>query len=90
MGFFRQESWSEPPFPSPGDLPDPGMELTSSALQADTLSAEPTGKIASVESQHLYLSKAMAPHANTLAWKISWIEEPGRLQSMGSLRVGHD
>ena len=34
--------------------------------------------------------KAMAPHSNTLAWKIPWIEEPGRLQSMRSLRVGHD
>ena len=34
--------------------------------------------------------KAMAPHSNTLAWKIPWMEEPGRLQSMGSLRVGHD
>ena len=32
----------------------------------------------------------MAPHSNTLAWKIPWTEEPGRLQSMGSLRVGHD
>ena len=35
------------------------------------------------------LEKAMAPHSSTLAWKISW-EEPGRLQSMGSQRVGHD
>ena len=34
--------------------------------------------------------KAMAPHSSTLTWKISWIEEPGRLQSMGSRRVGHD
>ena len=34
--------------------------------------------------------KAMAPHSSTLAWKIPWVEEPGRLQSMGSLRVGHD
>ena len=34
--------------------------------------------------------KAMAPHSSTLAWKILWMEEPGRLQSMGSLRVGHD
>ena len=33
--------------------------------------------------------KAMAPHYSTLAWKIPWMEEPGRLQSMGSLRVGH-
>ena len=34
--------------------------------------------------------KAMAPHSNTLAWKILWTEEPGRLQSMGSRRVGQD
>ena len=34
--------------------------------------------------------KAMATPSSTLAWKISWMEEPGRLQSMGSLRVGHD
>ena len=33
--------------------------------------------------------KAMAPHSSILAWKIPWMEEPGRLQSMGSLRVGH-
>ena len=32
----------------------------------------------------------MAPHSSTLAWKIQWMEEPGRLQSMGSLRVGHE
>ena len=36
------------------------------------------------------LEKAMAPHSSTLAWKIPWTEEPGRLQSMGSPRVGHD
>ena len=34
--------------------------------------------------------KAMSPHSSTLAWKIPWTEEPGRLQSMGSLRVRHD
>ena len=34
--------------------------------------------------------KAMAPHSSALAWKIPWTEEPGRLQSMGSLRVRHD
>ena len=39
--------------------------------------------------EHL-LEKAMAPHFSTLAWKIPWMEEPGGLQSMGSLRVGHD
>ena len=38
----------------------------------------------------LSLEKAMAPHSSTLAWKIVWTEEPGRLQSKGSQRVGHD
>ena len=36
------------------------------------------------------LKKAMATHSSTLAWKIPWTAEPGRLQSMGSQRVGHD
>ena len=40
MGFSRQEYWSELSFPSPGDLPDPGNEAGSSALQADSLPAE--------------------------------------------------
>ena len=37
-----------------------------------------------------HMEKAMVPHSSTLAWKIPWMEEPGRLQSMGSLRVGQD
>ena len=36
------------------------------------------------------LEKEMATHSSTLAWRIPWTEEPGRLQSMGSQRVGHD
>ena len=44
MGFSRQECWSGLPFPSPGDLPDPGIEPGSSALQADSLPSEPPGK----------------------------------------------
>ena len=36
------------------------------------------------------LEKEMATHSSTLAWKILWMEEPGRLQSMGSQRVGHN
>ena len=36
------------------------------------------------------LEKEMATHSSILAWKISWTEEPGGLQSMGSLRVGHN
>ena len=34
--------------------------------------------------------KAMAPHSSTLAWRLPWMEEPGELQSMGSLGIGHD
>ena len=44
MGFSRQERWSGFPFPSPGDLPDPGIEPRSPALQADALPSEPLGK----------------------------------------------
>ena len=44
MGFYRQGYWSELPFPSPGDLPVPGIEPRSPALQADTLPSEPPGK----------------------------------------------
>ena len=44
MGFSRQEYWSGLPFPSPGDLPDPGIQLRSPALQADALLPEPPGK----------------------------------------------
>ena len=44
MGFSRQEYWSGLPFPSPGDLPNPGIEPRSPALQADALPSEPPGK----------------------------------------------
>ena len=43
-----------------------------------------------LSSSKAYVEKAMAPHSSTLAWKILWMEDPGRLQSMGSLSVGHD
>ena len=43
MGFFRQEFWSGLPFPSPGDLPDPGIESGSPAFQADALISEAPG-----------------------------------------------
>ena len=44
MGFSRQEYWSGSPLPSPGDLPDPGIEPRSPSLQADALTSEPPGK----------------------------------------------
>ena len=44
MGFSRQEYWNGVPLPSPGDLPNPGMEPRSPALEADALTSEPPGK----------------------------------------------
>jgi len=44
MGFPRPEYWSGLPFPPAGDLPDPGIELTFSAWQPDSLPLEPSGK----------------------------------------------
>ena len=44
MEFSKQEYWTGLPFPSPGDLPDPGIKLGSPALQADALPFEPQGK----------------------------------------------
>ena len=50
MGFSRQKYWSALPFPSPGDLPNPGIEPRSPTLQADTLLSEPLGKMQSLGS----------------------------------------
>ena len=64
------------PFSSPRDLPDPGIEPRSPALQADTLSFEPPGKPkCDLGVANFSEEKAMAPHSSTLAWKIPWTEE---------------
>ena len=55
MGFSRQEYWSGLPFPSPGDLPDPGIEPGSSTSQADALPSEPPGKPYMSALEHVYL-----------------------------------
>ena len=55
MGFSRQEHWSGVPFPSPGDLPDPGIELRSHILQEYALPAEPPGKTKNTEVGSLSL-----------------------------------
>ena len=53
--------------------------------------SRPGTQRATAVASFCYLTeKAMAPHSSTLAWKIPWMEEPGRLQSMGLQRVGHD
>ena len=49
MGFSRQWYWSGSPFPSPGDLPNPGIEPRSPTLQADALPSEPPGKHGTTE-----------------------------------------
>ena len=53
MGFSRQEYWSGSPFPSPGDLLDPGIEPRSPALQADALTSAPPGKPLNTRIQSL-------------------------------------
>ena len=55
-----------------------------------SLSISPSSEYSGLTSFRIDSEKVMAPHSSTLAWKIPWIEEPGRLQYMGSLRVGHD
>ena len=73
----RTEYWSGQSFPSPGDIPNPGIKPRSSALQADSLPAEPLGQEDSLE-------KEMATHSSIFAWEIPWTEEHGGLQSMES------
>ena len=89
MGFSRQEYWNGLPCSSAGDPPNAGIKPRSPALQADFLtiwaSWEAHNKILA-----FLLEKAMATYSSTLAWKTPWTEGPGRLQSMGSLGVGHD
>ena len=53
-------------------------------------SACKVGDLDSIPGQEDPLEKEIASHSSTLAWKIPWMEEPGRLQSMGSQRVGHN
>ena len=67
-----------------------------SVVSIECVSLPHTMKSEAFKSNHLKLwivctlEKAMAPHSSTLAWKIPWMEEPSRLRSMGSLRVGHN
>ena len=57
MGFSRQEYWSGLPFPSPGDVPNPGIEPGSSALEADALTSEPPGKPMQTQGNHEVLRR---------------------------------
>ena len=74
MGFSRQECWSGLPFPSPGDLPDPGIEPRSPALKADALLSEPPGKprfLTSTELQDNIFERSPA-HQQKIRLKIYW------------------
>ena len=69
-----------------------GKLLEETSLVAQTVKHLPTMQETWVQSlgQEDALEKEMATHSSTLAWKIPWMEEPGRLQSVGSQKVGHD
>ena len=66
--------------------------VSVTSLVAQTVKHLPTMRETWIRSlgQEDSLEKGKAPHSSTLAWKIPWMEEPGRLQSVGSQRVGHD
>ena len=68
------------------------LHFTWASLVAQRLKHLPAMRETWVRSlgQEDPLKKEMAIHSNTIAWKIPWTEEPGRLQSIGSQRVGHD
>ena len=91
MRFPSQEYWNWLPFLSLRDLLNLRIKLLFSALRDDFfffLTTEAAGKAYRLIIDFHCLT--MAPHYSTPAWKIPWMEEPGRLQSLGSLRVGHD
>ena len=65
MGFSRQGYWSGLPFPSPGDLPDPGIEPGSPSLQADALTSQPPGKP---------FKQQRDPSFSQCIWDRSWVQ----------------
>ena len=71
MGFSRQEYWSGLPFPSPGDLPNLGIEPGSPSLEADALTSEPPGK--PLYSIHTAL---LSGEGNGTPLQYSWLENP--------------
>ena len=75
MGFSRQEYWSGLPFPSPGDLTDPGIKPRSHALQADALTSEPSGKPSVVTHEQ---EETQNPEILPEEWKVQtlhWVPQ---------------
>ena len=82
MGFSRQESWSGLSFPSPGDLPDPGIKPRSPTLQADALTSEPPGKSVPNSCSRLHNDLRQSYNSATLDlrfWKFTSWGSPGQL-----------
>ena len=77
MGFSRQEYWSGLPFPSPGDLPNPGIKPRSPVLQADSLPPELSGKFC---ESHSVVSEFLQPYGLYSPWN-----SPGQNTGVGSL-----
>ena len=87
MGFSRQEYWRGLPFPSPGDLPDPGIEPMSPALEADALPSEPPGKPFRGNSR----LNQEAAQMLSLEWSTGQTEstgQPGDQQTQDHAQVG--
>ena len=96
MGFSRQEYWSGLPVPSPGDLPDPGIEPRSPALQADTLTSEPPGKPKIVKGlpfirenfSRSFLQQLPAPTQTHTPFQVSTVERKSPYYFFSMLAVG--
>ena len=93
MGLSRKEYWSGLQFPSPGTLPNTGIEPTSLALQAGSLPLVPPGNLPANAGDVRDMGfttgwedalEKMATHSSNLAWRIPGTNEPGGLQSIGS------
>ena len=89
MGFPRQAYWSGLPSPTPGDLPDPEMELTSSALAGGYFTTVPPGKPI-LDTTWSLLSICYSKQKIRVWEQVMRTGRPGVLQSMGSQRGGHD
>ena len=94
MEFFRPEYWSGQPFPSPEDLPNPGIEPRSSALQADSLPTKPQGKPRNTGVGSLFLLQGIIPtqesnlghpHCRWILYQLSYREARSRVTELKSV-----
>ena len=85
MEFSRQEYWSGLPFPSPGDLPDPGIQPRSPALPADSLPTEPAGKPSeNIQTAEFNIS---IKHSNSRYWETKNLETSRELKNRINLQM---